>query len=87
MEWVRGLDKGTLMLDNLILLSITAGSSPVLIILGTMAGAIMQTNSPTRYIYGMAWRLNFATKLWTTGHDDSNSRRESFGASILLTLR
>jgi len=79
MEWARGLDKDTLTLI-LTLASLVAAIAPVLLILGSMAGAI----SNLIKLHGMyvTW-LNgstLATKLWTAATTLATTVGKAFGA-------
>lgn len=81
MEWARGLDKGTLMLI-LTLAGIVAAIAPVLIILGSMAGAI--SNLIKLHGLYVTW-LNgstLATKLWTTVTSIATIAGKAFGAVL-----
>lgn len=65
MEWARGLDKGTLALI-LTMVAMVAALAPVLIILGTMAGAV--SNLIKLHGLYVTWlgTSTLATKIWTT---------------------
>lgn len=81
MEWARGLDKGTLTLI-LTLSGIVAAIAPVLLILGSMAGAISKLIILKGQYVAWLGSSTLATKLWATVTGTAAAVGKAFGAVL-----
>lgn len=81
MEWARGLDKGTLTLI-LAITGIVAAIAPVLIILGTMAGAISKLIALHATYTAWLGGSTLAIKIWATVTALATTAGQAFGAVL-----